>query len=107
MLEPRALTHLAAMGRDDAKVSWNPVPTLDLHQVADHHLLGIHLHLLAFPDHKGLLGVRQMSALELPLLGVPGHSPPGHVLLSPCWALLTWGTMFLKDSMILELLASW
>ena len=38
-LEPEALPHLAAMGRDDAQVSWHPVATLDLHQVPDHHLL--------------------------------------------------------------------
>lgn len=37
-------------------------------------------------------------------LGSPGMAP---IHPAPSWAPLTWGTMFLKDSMILELLASW
>lgn len=49
------VAHLAAVGRDDAEVSGNPVASFHLHQVSCHHLLSIDLHLLSLTDHQGLL----------------------------------------------------
>ena len=47
--------HLAAVSRDDPQVSGDPVSTLHLHQISNHHFLGIDVLLLAIADDQGLL----------------------------------------------------
>ncbi len=48
-------THLAAVGGDDSQISGDPVSTFHLHQITDHHLLGVEVLLLAVADDQGLL----------------------------------------------------
>lgn len=58
------VTHLAAVGGDDAKISGDPVSSFHLHQVSCHHLLSVDLHLLSLTDHQGLLGTERERVRE-------------------------------------------
>lgn len=51
----RGSINLAAVSRDYPEVSWDPVATLHLHQIPDHHFLGIDAFLLSVADHQSLL----------------------------------------------------
>ena len=53
--------YLAAVGRDDSQIGGNPVAALHLHQVTDHHLLGVDAHLLSVTDDQGLLRGRDAT----------------------------------------------
>lgn len=43
------------MGRDDSQIRRDPVTTLHLHQISNHHILGIDVLLLTVTDNQGLL----------------------------------------------------
>lgn len=73
---PGSSSHLAAMGRDDAQVSRDPVPALHLHQVPNHHVLRVDLDLLALADHQGLLPGREGAASGMAPDPSTCHHPP-------------------------------
>lgn len=43
------------MGRDDSQICRDPVTTLHLHQISNHHFLSIDVLLLTVADNQGLL----------------------------------------------------
>lgn len=43
------------MGRDDSQICRDPVTTLHLHQISNHHVLSIDVLLLTVTDNQGLL----------------------------------------------------
>lgn len=47
--------HLAAVGGDDSQISGDPVTTLHLHQITDHHVLSVDVFFLTVTDDQGLL----------------------------------------------------
>lgn len=62
--------HLTAMRGDDTKISWDPVSALHLHQVSCHNLLSIDLHLLALPNHQGLLQTGRSFMPKMKILSI-------------------------------------
>lgn len=60
----RHTPYLASTGEDHSKVSWDAVSPFDLHQISQHHKLGIDMHLLPLPDHQGLLARRKKKEPE-------------------------------------------
>lgn len=103
------------MSRDDSQVGGDPVAALHLHQVADHHLLGVDALLLAVADDQGLLrDERHFHETKGEKVGhgvcslaqTAGASDIRRRDLKDEEGRGTCGTRFLKESMILELLAS-
>ncbi len=84
------------MRRDDTKISWDSVSTFDLHKITSNYLLCIDTTFFSITHNQGLL--QNQNVLEL------SFCVRDTVFF---FYIRTWGTRFLKDSMILELLASW
>ncbi len=89
-------SYLASMRRDDTKISWDSVSTFDLHKITSNYLLCIDTTFFSITHNQGLL--QNQNVLEL------SFCVRDTVFF---FYIRTWGTRFLKDSMILELLASW
>lgn len=53
--ERLAATNLAAVCRDDTQISRDPVSAFHLHQISDHHVLGVDVLLLTVTDDQSLL----------------------------------------------------
>lgn len=116
--------YLAAMGRNHTKVGRDSVSSFHFKQISKHHFFSVDLDLFTFPDHQSLLQghikdggsthrtrFREWTPIrKWEIWGGESALFHPHTYVGVSFGskyMFTWGTIFLKDSMILELLASW